>query len=165
MAKRKFKEINKISEKSNQSPNRSYKRSKLSPGTDSDRMITLTQKKVKARLFDKINVRNKEVYNKLKFNDDSPEEKNFSNHSGSEASDILFIDTKNSKKRKRGKKENQDIQLEDIFEKAKYVTIISESACSSDLSYHLSFSTSLLDLFKFRRIQGDSNCLFRVLCK
>ena len=75
MAKRKFKEIEKNSEKSSQSPNRSYKRSKLSPGTDSDKMITLTQKKVKARLFDKINVKNKEAYNKLKFNDDSPEEK------------------------------------------------------------------------------------------
>ena len=76
MARRKFKEIEKNSEKSSQSPNRRYKRSKLSPGTDSDRMITLTQKKVKARLFDKINVKNKEAYNKLKFNDDSPEEKN-----------------------------------------------------------------------------------------
>ena len=75
MAKRKSKEIEKNSEKSSQSPNRSYKRSKLSPGTDSDRMITLTQNKVKARLFDKINVKNKKAYNKLKFNDDSPEEK------------------------------------------------------------------------------------------
>ena len=51
------------------------------------------------------------------------------------------------------------------FEKAKNVTIISESACSSDLSYHQSFSTSLLDLFKLGRIQGDGNCLFRALCK
>ena len=64
------------------------------------------------------------------------------------------------KKRKRGMKESQDIQREDIFEKAKYVTFTSESACSSDLSYHQSFSTSLLDLFKFGRIQGDGNCLF-----
>ena len=57
-------------------------------------------------------------------------------------------------------KESQDIQREDIFEKAKYVTFTSESACSSDLSYHQSFSTSLLDLFKFGRIQGDGKCLF-----
>ena len=63
-------------------------------------------------------------------------------------------------KKKRGKKENQDIQREDIIEKAKDVTIISESACSSDLSYHQSFSTSLLDLFKLGRTQGDGNCLF-----
>ena len=133
---------------------------KLSPETDSDRIITLTQKRVKARLFEKTNLTNKEALNKLKFNDDSPEEKIFSNHSGSEASDTLFIDTKNSKKRKRGMKESQDIQREDIFEKAKYVTFTSESTCSSDLSYHQSFSTSLLDLFKFGRIQGDGNCLF-----
>ena len=77
---------------------------KLRPETDSDRIITLTQKRVKARLFEKTNLTNKEALNKLKFNDDSPEEKIFSNHSGSEASDTLFIDTKNSKKRKRGKK-------------------------------------------------------------
>ena len=63
-------------------------------------------------------------------------------------------------KKKRGKKENQDIQPENIFEKAKYVTITSESACFSDLSYHQSFLTSLSDLFKFGRIQGDGNCLF-----
>ena len=68
------------------------------------------------------------------------------------------------KKWKERKKENQDIKREDIFEKAKDVTIISESACSSDLSYHQSFSTSLLDLFKLGRIQGDGDCLFRALC-
>ena len=83
-----------------QSPNRSNKRSKLSPETDSDRIITLTQNKIKARLFEKTNLTNKEALNKLKFNDDSSEEKFFSNHSGSEASDTLFIDTKNSKKEK-----------------------------------------------------------------
>ena len=143
-----------------QSPNRSNKRSKICPGTDSDRIITLTQNKVKARLFEMTNLRNKEALNKLKSNDDSLDEKIFSNHSGSEASDTLSIGTKNSKKRKRGMKENQDIQREDIFEKAKYVTITSESACSSDLSYHQSFSTSLSDLFKLGRIQGDCNCLF-----
>ena len=89
-----------------QSLNRSNKRSKLSSETDSDRIITLTQNKVKARLFEKTNLRNKEALNKLKSNDDSPEEKIFSNHSGSEASDTLFIDTKISKKEKRGMKEN-----------------------------------------------------------
>ena len=31
------------------------------------------------------------------------------------------------------------MQREDIFEKAKYITIISESECSSDLSYHRVF--------------------------
>ena len=97
---RKFKQIERIV-KIRQSPNWSNKRSKLSPETDSDRIITLTQKRVKARLFEKTNLTNKEALNKLKFNDDSPEEKIFSNHSGSEALDTLFIDTKNSKKKKK----------------------------------------------------------------
>ena len=100
MVKRKFKEIEKNKEKSSQSPNKSNKRSKLSLGTDSDRMITLTQKKVKARRFHKTNVRNKEALNKLKFNNDSQEEKILSYHSGSEFSDTLFIDTKVFNKRK-----------------------------------------------------------------
>ena len=101
MAKRKFKQIENNSEKSSESPNRSNKRSKLSPGTDSDRMIILTQKEVKVRLFENTNVRNKEALNQLEFNDDSPEEKFLSNHSGSEASDTLLIDTKVSKKEER----------------------------------------------------------------
>ena len=75
MAKRKFKQIENNSEKSSESPNRSNKRLKLSPGTDSDRMIFLTQKEVKARLFEKTNVRNKEALNKLKFNDNYLEKK------------------------------------------------------------------------------------------
>ena len=101
MAKRKFKQIENNSEKSSESPNRSNKRSKLSQGTDSDRMIILTQKEVKARLFENTNVRIKESLNKLEFNDDSPEKKFLSNHSCSEASDTLFIDTKVSKKEER----------------------------------------------------------------
>ena len=101
MAKRKFKQIENNSEKSSQSPNRSNKRSNLSPGTDSDRMIILTQKEVKARLFENTNVRNKEALNKLELNDDFPEKKILSNHSCSEASDTLFIDTKVSKKEER----------------------------------------------------------------
>ena len=81
-----------------QSPNRSNKRSKLSPETDSDRIIILTQKKVKARLFEKTNLTNNEALNKLKSNDDSPEEKILSKNSGSEASNTLLIDSKVSKK-------------------------------------------------------------------
>ena len=75
MTKRKFKEIEKNCEKSSQSPNRSNKRLKLSSGTDSERMITLSQKKVKTRLFEKTNLINKDALNKLKFNNDSPKKK------------------------------------------------------------------------------------------
>ena len=121
----------------------------------------MTQNKVKARLFEKTNLTNKEALNKLKFNDDSPEEKILVIIQVQKPQTPYSLTPKILiKKRKRGMKENQDIQREDIFEKAKYATITSESGCSSDLSYHQSFSTSLSDLFKFGRIQGDSNCLF-----
>ena len=89
-----------------QSSNRNNKRSKLSPGTDSDRIITFIQKKVMTRLFEKTNLTNKEGLNKLKSNDDSPEEKIFSKNSGSEASDTNSLTPKILKKRKRGMKEN-----------------------------------------------------------
>ena len=94
-----------------------------------EQMITLTQKKVKAKLLDKTNLRNKEALNKLKFNDDSPEEKflvKIQVHKPQTSYSLIPKFLKNKKK-----KENQDIQREDIFEKAKDVTIISESACSS----------------------------------
>ena len=85
-------------------------------------MITLTQKKVKAIRFHKTNVRNKEALNKLKFNDDSPEEKILSNHSGSEASETLFIDTKVSKK--SGKKAK--IYNEKIFLRKRKMLLLSQ---------------------------------------
>ena len=75
MVKRKFKQRENNSEKSSESPNRSNKRSKLSPGTF--------------------------ALNQLEFNDDSPDKNFLSNHSCSVASDILFIDTKVSKKVER----------------------------------------------------------------
>ena len=53
-------------------------------------------------------------------------------------------------KKKRGKKENQDKQRENIFEKTKDVTIISESACSSDLSYHQNFFNFTIGSFQAR---------------
>ena len=62
--------------------------------------------------------------NKLKFNDDSPEEKILSNHLGSEASDTLFIDTKVSKKRKRGKKTK--IYNEKIFLRKRTMLLFSQ---------------------------------------
>ena len=117
------------------------------------------------RHFEKTNLRNKEALNKLKSNDDSPEEKIFSKNSGSEASDTIFIDTKNSKKRKRGMKEKWDIQREDIFEKAKYVTITSESACSSNLSYYRSFQPHYRIFSRSGGYKEMVTAYFRALCK
>ena len=125
MVKRKFKQIEQNSEKSNQSPNRSNKRSKLRLGTDSDRIVTLIQKKVKVRLFEKTNLRNKEALNKHKFNDDFPEEKILSKNSGSQASDTLLIDTKVSKKRKEERKKTK-IYNEKIFLRKRKMLLLSQ---------------------------------------
>ena len=88
-------------------------------------MITLTQKKVKARLFEKTNIRNKEALNKLKFNDDSPKEKILCKNSGSQALDNLFIDTKVSKKEKVERKITK-IYNEKIFLRKRKMLLLSQ---------------------------------------
>ena len=67
----------------------------------------MTQNKVKARLFEKTNLRNKEALNKLKSNDDSPEEKILVTIQKPQTP--YSLTPKILKKRKRGMKENQDI--------------------------------------------------------
>ena len=62
------------------------------------------------------------------------------------------------------KSKNFELNWEKILDKAHDVTIISESACSSDLSFHQDFSTSLIDLYNLKRVRGDGNWLFSVLC-
>ena len=161
MVKRKFKQIEKNSEKAVRVRREATKNRGLVQEQTQIGWSPWLKKKVKAIRFHKTNVRNKEALNKLKFNDDSPEEKILSNHSGSEASETLFIDTKASKKVERNKTK---IYNEKIFLRKRKMLFFSEILCSSDLSYHQSFSTSLLDLFKLGKIQGDGNCLFWVLC-
>ena len=53
------------------------------------------------------------------------------------------------------------MQDENKLEKAKDVIIILESTCSYGLSHHQGFSTSLVDLFNKKKIQGDGNWVFR----
>ena len=43
--------------------------------------------------------------------------------------------------------------------------ILSESQCSSDLSYKQGFSTSLLDIYTLFKVSGDGNWLFRALSR
>ena len=42
---------------------------------------------------------------------------------------------------------------------------MSESACSSDIQYCQTFSTSLLDVYKLIQVIGDRKCLFRPICQ
>ena len=91
-------------------------------------------------------------------------------NSDSEESDLMDIEQKISNEieiispSNTGKSKNFELNWEKILYKARDVTIISENACSSDLSFHQDFSTSLLDLYNLKRVRGDGNRLFRALC-
>ena len=89
-------------------------------------------------------------------------------NSDSEESDLMYIKQKISNEGEiispshTGKSKKFELNWEKILDKAHDVTIISESTCSSDLSFHQDFSTFLLDLYNLKR--GDGNWLFRALC-
>ena len=91
-------------------------------------------------------------------------------NSDSEESDLMYIEQKISNEveiislSNIGKSKNFELNWEKILDKAHDVTIVSESACSSDLSFHQDFSTSLLDLYNLKRVRGDENWLFSALC-
>ena len=88
----------------------------------------------------------------------------------SEESDLMYIEQKISNEVEMispshiGKSKNFELNWDNILDKAHDVTIISERACSSDLSFHQDFSTSLLDLYNLKRVRGDGNWLFKILC-
>ena len=54
-------------------------------------------------------------------------------------------------------KSNEYQTNKDIFNKIEEVVILSESQCSSDLSYKQVFSTSLLDIYTLFKVSGDEN--------
>ena len=91
-------------------------------------------------------------------------------NSDSEESDLMYIEQKISNEIEiislshTGKSKNFELNWENFLDKAHDVIIISESACSSDLSFHQDFSTSLLDLYNLKRVRGGGNWLFRELC-
>ena len=90
-------------------------------------------------------------------------------NSDSEESDLMYIEQKISNEDEiispchTGKSKNFELNWEKILDKAHEFTIISESACSSDLSFHQDFSTSLLGLYDLKRVRGDGNWLFKAL--
>ena len=91
-------------------------------------------------------------------------------NSDSEESDLMYIEQKISNvveiisPSHTGKSKSFELNWEKILDKVYDVAIISESACSSDLSFHQEFSTSLLNLYNLKRVRGDGNFLFRALC-
>ena len=54
-------------------------------------------------------------------------------------------------------KSNEYRTNKDIFNKIEEVVILSESQCSSDLSYKQGFSTLLLDIYTLFKVSGDGN--------
>ena len=132
---------------------------------DSGRTVTLTNKKRMSSRYNKAS-----VGKIVSIKNASKEERILWCNSDSEESDLMYLERKISNEVEivspghTGKSKNFELNWEKNLDKAHDVTIISESACSSDLSSHQDFSTSLLDLYNLKRVRGDGNWLFRALC-
>ena len=167
MVKRKFKDIEKDDGKKESSPPRRSKSQKKEEHEDSGRTVTLTNKNRMASRYNKASV---DRIGSIKNVSKEEEERILWCNSDSEESDLMYIKQKISNDVeiispcRTGKSKNFELNWEKNLDKAHDVTIISESACSSDLSFHQDFSTSLLDLYNFKRVRGDGNWLFRALC-
>ena len=165
MVKRKYKDIEKDDGKKESSPSQRSKRQKTEEHENSGRTVTLTNKKWMTSRYNKAS-----VGKIVSIKNVSKEERILWCNSDSEESDLMYIEQKISNEVEiispshTGKSKNFELNWEKILDKAHDVTIISESACSSDLSFHQDFSTSLLDLYNLKRVRGDGNWLFRALC-
>ena len=135
---------------------------------DSERTITLVKKKTQSKNFNK-NATPVNIFEEMK---DEPTKKReyIKNQAESFNSDfndyeINFSNKKVSSSdlegRQRDKfhinKSNEYQTNKDIFNKIEEVVILSESQCSSNLSYKQGFSTSLLDIYTLFKVSGDGN--------
>ena len=68
-----------------------------------------------------------------------------------------FNNTSSQKIRKHG------FDTQQVFNPVNEFVIVSESEGSSETPYCHTFSTSLMDIFKLIRVEGDGNCLFIAL--
>ena len=174
MAKRKYYEIEKDS--SEEEIKEKSKRAKTRESDVSDRTATLSIKKKKAQEFQKIKSREQ------KKKETAAKNLNYIMDRGDSSEKIIECGARDSdssgknifkKKDESGLirissiQENQENSLDNknIFDTTEDIVVISESECSSDVSFQNEFSTSILDLFNLNKIQGDGNCLFRALCK
>ena len=170
MVKRKFKDIEKDDGKKESPPPRRNKRQKKEEHEDSGRTVTLTNKKRMASNYNKASVGKIISIKNANKEEEEKEERILWCNSDSEESDLMYIEQKISNvveiisPSHTGKSKNFEFNWEKILDNAHDVTIISESACSSDISFHQDFSTSLLDLYNLKRVRGDGNWLFRALC-
>ena len=170
MIKQNFKDIEKdYGKKEIPSPRRS-KKQKKEEHEDSGRTVTLTSKKRMSSRYNKASVGKIVSIKNANKEEEEKEERILWCNSDSEESDLMYIKQKISNvveiisPSHTGKSKNFEFNWEKILDKAHDVTIISESACSSDISFHQDFSTSLLDLYNLKRVRGDGNWLFSALC-
>ena len=155
---------------------RQSKRTKKRETEDSERTITLVKKKTQAKKFNK-NATPVNIFEEMKDEPTKKREyiKNQAESFNSDSNDyeISFSNKKVSSSdldgRQRDKfhinKSNEYQTNKDIFNKIEEVVILSESQCSSDLSYKQGFSTSLLDIYTLFKVSGDGNWLFRALSR
>ena len=168
MVKRKFKDIEKNDGKKESPPLRS-KRQKKEEHEDSGRTVTLTKKRM-ASCYNKASVGKIVSIKNANKEEEEKEERILWCHSDSEESNLMYIEQNISNVVEiispghTGKNKIFELNWEKILDKAYDVTIISESTCSSDLSFHQDFSTSLLDLYNLNRVRGDGNWHLRALC-
>ena len=143
---------------------------------DSERTITLVKKKTQAKKFNK-NTTPVNIFKEIK---DEPTKKmeyikNQAESFNSDSNDyeISFSNKKVSSSDLEGSqrdkfdidKSNEYQSNKDIFNKIEEVVILSESQCSSDLSFKQGFSTSLLDIYTLFKVGEDGNWLFRALSR
>ena len=170
MVKLKFKDIERDDgNKESPSPQRS-KRQKKEEHEDSGRTVTLINKKRMTSRYNKASVGRIVSIKNANKEEEEKEEKILWFNRDSEESDLMYIEQKISNEVEiispshTEKSKNFELNRERILDKSHDVTIISESTCSSELSFHQGFSTSLLELYNLKRVRGDLNWLFRSLC-
>ena len=173
MVKQKFKNIEKDDGKKESPPPRRSKRQKREEHEDLGRSVTLTNKKRMISRYNKANVCKIVFIKNTSKEEEEKEEKEeriLWCNSDSEESDLMYIEPKISNEVEiispshTEKSKDFELNWENILDKAHVVTIISDCSCSSDLSFHQVFLTSLLDLYNLKRVRGDGNWLFSALC-
>ena len=168
MVKRKFKFIEKDDEKKESPPPRRSERQKKEEHEDFGRTFTLTYKKI-TFCYNKASVDKIVSIKNASKEEEEKEERILWCNSDSEESVLMYIEQKISNQVEIifpshiRKSKHFELNWEKNLNKTHDVTIISESACSSDLSFHQDFSTSLIYLYNLKRVRGDENWLFRAL--
>ena len=132
---------------------------------DSERTVALTTKK-RATLYKK-ELEKKQRLKKVEENSIDPDEERIlgNSHSSTDSDQEVQNPGSDLKKNSSLKIQNTAFDTKEVFDKVNEVVVVSESEASSEAPYWNNFSTSLLDIYKLNKVNGDGNCLFRELWK